>query len=338
MTVTGYASLDGGTGPYNLALSAKRAHSPGGHILTAPPPGVPMTTESAGQSTAAPNLPAAQETSPPPEPRQPAPDNDGPVAHARAPVPDSPGLQDLADRDRHKRVRGLLVEAEQWLQTRVKHPDGGKRTVKQTLADEEEQRGQITRETAMGSRKHRRLPRWQRWIPKLVLFFDFCLLVYFFAGVTNVDWQSPLSMNLVFAIALAAMVTLLAYGFLAFTGHRMRSHKNHVGTVHLDELDGLTKAAFGTAMTVVTVFGALMFFRIHSEVAGALGLGAGTTALVIPLAVSVVSAVANYLVVLIHALDGSEEVHRLERLADATHRAARKAHRLQKRAAPLASR
>jgi len=172
----------------------------------------------------------------------------------------------------------------------------------------------------------------------LVLFFDFCLLLYFFAGVTNVDWQSPLSMNLAFAIALAAMVTLLAYGFLAFTGHRMRSHKNHVGTVHLDELDGLTRAAFAAAMTVVTVVAALMFFRIHSEVVNALGPGAGASALVIPLAVSVVSGVANYLVVLIHALDGSDEVHRLDKLAAATRRPARKAHRLRKRAAQQASR
>jgi hypothetical protein len=170
-----------------------------------------------------------------------------------------------------------------------------------------------------------------------VLFFDFALLLYFFAGITNVDWQSPLSMNLAFATALAGMVTVLAYGFLGFTGHRMRNHKNHAGTVHLDELDGFTKAAFGTAMTVVTVVATLMFLRIHSEVIYALGPQAGVTALVIPLAIAVVSAVANYLVVLIHALDGSDEVHRLDKLAAATRRPARKAHRLRKRAAQQAS-
>jgi hypothetical protein len=292
-----------------------------------------MITEDTSQPGIAPNLPAAPPASPPP---QPTPDTGKPAADAQ--VPDSPGPRDLADRDRLRRVRGLLVEAEQWLQTRVKHPDGGERTVAQTLADEGEQRDQVTRETAMGSRRHHRLPRWQRWIPKFVLFFDFALLLYFFAGVTNVDWQSPLSANLAFATALAAMVTLLAYGFLAFTGHRMRSHKNHTGTVHLDELDGLTKAAFAIAMTVVTVVAALMFFRIHSEVVSALGPGAGATALVIPLAVSMVSAVANYLVVLIHALDGSDEVHRLDKLAAATRRVARKAQRLRKRAAQQASR
>jgi len=290
------------------------------------------------------NLPAAQEAGlapavPPPaaDARAPAADARAPAPDARAPAPDSSGQPDLADRDRRMRsewrVRGLIVEADHRMQSRVRHPDGGERTVTATLADEEEQRQQISRQTGMGSRKHRRLPRWQRWIPKFVLFFDFALLLYFFAGITNVDWQSPLSMNLAFAIALAAMVTVLAYGFLAFTGHRMRSYKNHAGTVHLDELDGLTRAAFGAATVVIAVLAALMYLRIHSEVAGALGPQTGVTALVIPLAVAVVSAVANYLVVLIHALDGSDEVARLDWLAAAARRPARKAHRLRRRAA-----
>jgi hypothetical protein len=282
------------------------------------------------QQTATQDLPAAPEPDQPPTVRQPAPDTG-----ERA--PGSSGQPDLADRDRHsrweRRVRGLIVEADHWMQTRVRHPDGGERTVAGTLADEEEQRQQINQQMGLGSRKHRRLPQWQRWIPKFVLFFDFALLLYFFAGITNVDWQAPLSMSLAFATALAAMVTVLAYGFLAFTGHRMRSHKNHAGTVHLDELDGFTKAAFGTAMAVITVVAALMFLRIRSEVINALGPQAGVTALVIPLAVAVVSAVANYLVILIHALDGSDEVSRLEKLAAATRRPVRKAHRLRKRAA-----
>lgn len=235
-------------------------------------------------------------------------------------------------------MRRQLAQAENWMQTRVRHPDGGERTVAETHADEEEQRQQINRETALGSLKHRRLPRWQHWVPKFVLFFDFILLLYFFAGITNVDWQSPLSVNLAFATVLAAMVTVLTYGFLSFTGHRMRSHKNHEGTVHLDELDGFTKAAFGIAMTVITVLAALMYLRVRSEVIDALGPQAGMTALAIPLAVAVVSAVANYLVILIHAFDGSDEVHRLDKLASAARRLARKAHRLRRRAALQAHR
>jgi hypothetical protein len=295
-----------------------------------------MTPESNGSTSPAPNFPVTPKPDFPPVPGWPETDlriQAGPAA------PGQPGLAD-DDRRRHGdvRIHRLLAAADHWMLTRVKHPDGGERTVAETRADEEEQRQLVTRETAMSSRKHRRLPRWQGWIPRFVLLFDFALLLYFFAGITNVNWQSALSVSLAFAVTLAGMVTLLSYGFLSFTGHRMRSYKNHAGTVHLGELDGFTKAAFGTAMTVVAVLAALMYLRIHSEVIDALGGGAGLTALGIPLAVAVVSAVANYLVVLIHTLDGSDEVARLDGLAAATRRPSRKADRLRQRAAQQAHR
>src|SRR5260370_19649547 len=118
----------------------------------------------------------------------------------------------------------------------------------------------------------------------------------------------------------------------------MRCNKSHAATPCLEGRTDYTTAACGTAMTVVTVVAALMFLRIHSEVIDALGPQAGVTALVIPLAVAVLSAVANYLVVLIHALDGSDEVHRLDKLAAATRRPARKAHPLRQPARPHARR
>ena len=261
---------------------------------------------------------------------------------AVAPAPAHTGQQDLAEEARRGRRQwqhqAKIVAAEYWLKIRVPHPDGGEATVAQILQHEAEQRDQIDDETGRGSRRHHRLARWMRRIPKFVLFFDFCLLLYFFGGVTDVDWASPLSANLAFATALDAMVTVLSYGFLAFTGHRMRSHKNHAGTVHLDELDGLTKAAFGTALAVIGVLAALMFIRMHTEVVYALGPQAGVTALVIPLAVAVVSAVANYLVVAVHALDGSDQVARLDKLSRAARRPAGKAHRLREQAAQQANR
>ena len=142
-----------------------------------------MTTEANGSTNSVPNLPATPEPSPVPRPRR-------PEADSRAPAPDVPGQPNLADHEQHRRwewrTRRLLAQADHWMLTRVKHPDGGERTVTETRADEEEQRQQINRETDMGSRKHRRLPRWQGWIPKFVLAFDFALLLYFFAGITNV--------------------------------------------------------------------------------------------------------------------------------------------------------
>ena len=37
-------------------------------------------------------------------------------------------------------MRLCLAQADHWMLTRVKHPDGGERTVTETRADEEEQR------------------------------------------------------------------------------------------------------------------------------------------------------------------------------------------------------
>jgi hypothetical protein len=245
----------------------------------------------------------------------------------RRPTPDARAQVDL-----------LLIDADHHMQTRVKHPDGGERTAAETQADERAQRGKIIRETDMGSRKHDRLPPWLRWTPKLVLLFNFVLLLHFFAGSTGADRQSPPPVGLAFTGALAAMITMLAYGFLAFTGHRLRSHKDTDGVPDLHALDGLTKAVAGAATVVTAVLAMLTYVRMHTEVLDALGRRAGETALAIPLSVAVVGAAANCLVVLIYALDGSYEVARLDKLAAAIRRPARKARELRRRAAQQAHR
>lgn len=102
-----------------------------------------------------------------PDPLSP-PSNWRPAPDARAPAPRDSSELSVADAGHH-------------MLTRVKHPDGGERTVAGTQADEEAQREKITRETDMGSHRHDRLPRWLRWIPMFVLLFDFGLLLYVFA-------------------------------------------------------------------------------------------------------------------------------------------------------------
>ena len=200
---------------------------------------------------------------------------------------------------------------------RVRHPDGGQRPVAEAQQDEAALRRQIEDEAARGSRKHHRLPWWIGRIPILVLVVDVSLLLYFFAGITDVNWASPLSASLVFAVLLAAMVTVLSYGFLAFAGHRLRDYKDHSGAVAFTELDALTKMACWFSAAGVAVLAALMFVRMRAEVLDALGSRAWTTALVIAVAVAVVSVMANFLVVAIHALDGSREVARLNALSAA---------------------
>lgn len=198
--------------------------------------------------------------------------------------------------------------------------------------DEQAQRAQIDDERARGSRKHHRLPRWIGRIPRIVLVVDLCLLLYFFSGITDVDWASPLSADLAFAVLLAVMVTVLSYGFLAFAGHRLRSYKDHSGAIPLPDLDGLTRAAAAAGIAAIAVLAALMFTRMRTEVLYALGPGSQGTALLVALTLAVVSALANFLVIAVHALDGSDQVTRLEALSSAVRRPLAEAHKMREQA------
>jgi hypothetical protein len=215
---------------------------------------------------------------------------------------------------------------------RVRHPDGGQRPVAEVVQDEAAARRQIEDETARGSRKHHQLPWWIGRIPIAVLLTDFCLLLYFFAGITDVDWQSPLGASLVFAVLLAAMVTVLSYGFLAFVGHRLRGYKDHSGAVAFTELDALTKVACWCSAGTILVLSTLMFIRMRAEVLDALGRTGWATALIIALALAVVSAMANFLVVVVHALNGSHQVARLNALSAAVSRPLGHAHEMREEA------
>jgi hypothetical protein len=244
---------------------------------------------------------------------------------------------DLAAADRERRSRrradALLIGADYRTKDWVPHPDGGKVTAEEAQQEAIAERARIENDTKQGSRKHLRVPGWLRHVPRLVLLFDFFLLLYFFAGITDVNWQSPLSANLAFAILLAAMVTVLSYGFLSFTGHRMRTHKDHSGAVPIGELDFLSKTAVAAALLVIAILATLMFTRMRTEVIYALGPASGSAALVIALTLAVVSVAANLLVVGIHAHDGSDQVERLNKLSAAAYRRLAKAHRLRERAA-----
>jgi hypothetical protein len=199
----------------------------------------------------------------------------------------------------------------------VAHPDGGVRTVAETAEDQDQQRTVIAADIQNGSRRHRRPPKALRRVPVLVFVADALLLLYFFSGVTNVDWSSPLSAALVFAILLAVMVTGISFAFFRFAGDRLQQYKNDAGTVPLRGLDEFTAVAAVLALPAMAVLAALMFTRMHAEVIEALGPGAGGTAIIIGLTLAVISILANTLVVAVHALDGSTEADRLDALGDA---------------------
>ncbi len=135
--------------------------------------------------------------------------------------------------------------------------------------------------------------------------------------MTNVDWSSPFSAALVFAILLAAMVTGISFAFFRFAGDRLQQYKNDAGTVPLRGLDEATTVAAVLALAAMAALAALMFTRMHAEVINALGPGAGGTAIIIGLTLAVISVLASTLVVAVHALDGSTEADRLDALGDA---------------------
>ncbi|MGA3153410.1 MAG: hypothetical protein ABSD40_13510 [Streptosporangiaceae bacterium] len=236
------------------------------------------------------------------------------------------------DRLRARQAR-LLTRARFTDASRVRHPDGGHRPVAAVRADADSQRIEIEHETSCGSRKHLRLLDWLASIPKVVLVVDFCLLTYFLAGVTDVDWASPVSMSVVFALLLSLLITVPCYGFLTFTGHRLRGCKDHTGTIRPANVDGVSAVAVAVALLLIGVVGTLMFARMRTEVGYALGSGSAQTALLIALAVAVVSASANVLVIGVHALDGSNQTARLHALSVAASRPMAKAERLRRRAA-----
>ena len=215
----------------------------------------------------------------------------------------------------------------------VRHPSGGYSTVAEIQEEQAALRAKIAAETDQGSRKHDRLPGWLRRIPAFVAICDFAVLLYFFGGVTNVDWSQPVSVSLALALVIAALVTGAGYSFFAVTGNRMRAHKDHAGTIPLGELDWLTLGAVGASAGGIVVLSTLMFVRMRAEVLDTLGQQATTTAAIVAAALAAVSLLANALVIMVHALDGSESVDRLEALGAAAYPALNHAHRQLERAA-----
>jgi hypothetical protein len=212
----------------------------------------------------------------------------------------------------------------------VVHPHGGRRTVEQTQADRNALAARVNAERCQRSRKHERLPRWFRHLPRVVLAFDFLLLVYFLSAITDVDWSSPVSPQLAFAVGLAAMITLVSYGCFAFTGDRLRARKDHSGRIPRGDLDWLTRVLVIVSVFGVLVLGLLMFSRMWSEVLIALGNGATTTAMSVAAAVTAVSVLANVMVISVHALDGSEETDQLDAFGAAVRRPLIRADRMRR--------
>lgn len=242
-----------------------------------------------------------------------------------------------ADRLKARRAT-LLGRIERIPDEHVAHPDGIPRTLRQTEADRDVLAARVERERSQNSRKHDRPARWFRFLPRVVLVFDFLLLIYFLSGITDVNWAAPESPQLAFAAALAAMITVISFGCFAFAGDRLRDHKDHAGRIPMASLDWLTRIIVVACTLGIIVLGLLMFSRMWSEVLLALGNGARETALSVAAAVTAVSILANLMVIAVHARDGSEQTDRLSAFGKATRRPLVRRDRMMRRVVRLEQR
>ena len=215
------------------------------------------------------------------------------------------------------RQRSFTARADKIRGEFIPHPDGGVRTVAATVADHDQLHDRIAAEISHGSLRHRLLPEILHHAPSVVFACDALLLLYFFSGATNVDWSSPLSVALVFAVALAAIVTGLAFLYCRYVGDRLRHYKNDEGTLSFAGMDGWTRGSAALAIVTVTVLAPLMFIRMRTEILDDLGPQAQGTAIVVGLALAVISILAVFVTISVHALHGSPEADRLKALADA---------------------
>jgi hypothetical protein len=244
-------------------------------------------------------------------------------------------LDDLAGKSDKLRAgqASLRIRANYRDDELIPHPDGGVRTVSATADDQDSLREQLAEEIANGSQRHRRLPAALRQVPTLVLSADVLLLLYFFSGITNVDWARPFSAALLFAVLLASMVTGISFAFFRFTGDQLRRYKDDTGTIPLRGLDTTTNIAMGLATGALMILATLMFLRMRTEVSQTLGPHSGTTADILGLTLALVSVLANTLIIAVHALDGSPEADRLDLLGQAVYGPLAHQHMLREQAA-----
>lgn len=200
----------------------------------------------------------------------------------------------------------------------IDHPDGGVRTVAETLADQREQRERIQADQRAGSRRHRRVPVLLRRAPTGFFVFDALLLLWFFSGVTNVDWTNdPVSVSLAVAIGMAAIAAGATFVVCRHVGDRLLHYKDDEGHLSLLGMDWWTRTSVALAVVTVTVVAPFMFIRMRSEVLDDLGQKAQGTAIIVGLVLALVTVLAVYVTIAVHAIDGSLETERLNDLGKA---------------------
>lgn len=215
---------------------------------------------------------------------------------------------------------------------RVKSPQGGQMTVEAALNEIEELDTKIGKEIRAGHLEHHRMPKFLRNVPVIVALCDAAILLWFMAGVLNVNWAAPFTLNTLLAITLALFGTGISYAVCTLAGTRLRGYKDIHNKFHWRELDGTTYACVAGAVVAAISIAVMMYIRVREEIMNALGPAASSMAIVFAVVFAILTVLSNLAIVAIHALDGSNLTARVERLDKATRKPEKKRDRLLRRA------
>lgn len=167
---------------------------------------------------------------------------------------------------------------------------------------------------AMGSQRHRTVPRALRWVSfLLVAVVDLPIMLWLVASVFNVDWAAPWGMPLAVSTVLAVLATTGTAAALHHIGHELRDHKTDERRLERRGLPLSARLGVLAVTLLVVAVAAVMFVRVRTE--GAMS-GLDGLAVLLAALVALVMLVASALLCWTSFRDGSPERDDLRQYGD----------------------
>lgn len=165
-----------------------------------------------------------------------------------------------------------------------------------------------------GSRRHRTVPCWLRWLAAVPVGTDFLIILLYFAVVLNVrlDAPSETPAEAVAAVVFGLIISLGLFLTLRWIAIRRRAYKNDAG--HYEAPDGprgwLPTLELFLVGALVLGVGMVMLVRVLADAQDA-GIDVGAVSIVAGF-LALMTTTLNWCLYLIEFTDGSEETHELD--------------------------
>jgi hypothetical protein len=193
--------------------------------------------------------------------------------------------------------------------------------------------GQIDQAIVHGSRKHRTIPRWLRWLAVVPITTDFLIVVLYFAVVLNVrlDAAKDTPAEAVAAVIFALIISLGLFLALRWIAIRRRGYKNDAGHYETPDEPGAWLPRVELVLIGALLLGVamVMLVRVFSD-AQAAGVQMGAVWVVAGF-LALITATLNWCLFLIEFSDGSEETHELDHWGKQLRRVDKEAHEIEAR-------